>query len=461
MRIAVWSPLPPAPSEVADHTSELLPALAEHHDVVAVVEDPSAVDPATVPGIPVVGGGSVPETDLDVYQIASSPGHVFAYRGALARPGVVALHEWILHDLVWREAVEQGDVSRYLREMRRSHGEAGTFVGHQVSRGLGGTILPELFAVNDRLVEVSLGVVTLTRESGARLERRHPGTSHLHLPQHLALAPLPTRAEARHALGLPGDALLVIAPGPATASRRLEALMHAVGRLRGECPSLRLVVAGEIDPDLPWEDWASEAGLGDALVTTGRLSSEDLVRHLVAADVVSMLRFPSRGEMSPVLVRALGVGRPVLVTAGTPAAEEMPEGVVVPVDPGRREGEELVGLLRRLLERERLRDAIGVVARDHALAHHGLGPAAARLAGFLVEVQGRRAELVLEMQADRAEEGTLAEYFVEEARRAARDLGLGNVHLGLEPLLAPLAGRRRAAGDERRFPPPPRRLPRQ
>ena len=44
------------------------------------------------------------------------------------------------------------------------------------------------------------------------------------------------------------------------------------------------------------------------------------------------------------------------------------------------------------------------------------------------------------MRADRAEEGTLAQYFIEEARRAARDLGLGNVHLGLEPLLAPLAG---------------------
>ena len=461
MRIAVWSPLPPASSEVADHTSELLPALAEHHDVVAVVEDPSAVDPATVPGIPVVGSGSVPQTDLDVYQIANSPGHLFAYRAALARPGVVVLHEWILHDLVWREAVVGGDVSRYLREMRRSHGETGTFVGHQVSLGRGGTILPELFSVNDRLVQVSLGVVTLTRESGARPERRHPGTPHLHLPQHLALAPLPTRAEARHALGLPCDALLVIAPGRATASSQLETLIHVVGRLRRELPSLRLVVAGEIDPDLAWEDWVSQAGLGGGLVITGRLSSEDLVRHLVAADVVSMLRFPSRGEMSPVLVRALGVGRPVLVTAGTPAAEEMPEGAVVPVDPGRWEGEELVGLLRRLLERERLRDAIGGVARDHALAHHGLGPAAARLAGFLVEVQGRRAELVRDMQADRAEEGTLAEYFVEEARRAARDLGLGNVHLGLEPLLAPLAGRRRAAGDERRFPPPPRRLPRQ
>ena len=448
MRIAVWSPLPPASSEVADHTSELLPALAEHHDVVAVVEDPSAVDLSVMSGIPVVGSGSVPQTDLDVYQIASSPGHVFAYRAALARPGVVVLHEWILHDLAWREAVEAGDVSRYLREMRRSHGETGTFVGHQVSLGRGGTILPELFSVNDRLVQVSLGVATLTRESGARLRRRHPGTPRLHLPQHLALAALPTRAEARHALGLPCDALLVIAPGRATASSQLETLIHVVGRLRRELPSLRLVVAGEIDPDLACEDWVSQAGLGGGLVTTGRLSSEDLVRHLVAADVVSMLRFPSRGEISPMLVRALGVGRPVLVTAGTPAAEEMPEGAVVPVDPGPREGEGLVTLLRRLLASDRLRQAIGGLAREHALAHHGLERATAGLADFLVEVQGRRARLLPQIEASRAVEGTLTGDFVEEVRRAATDLGLAGLRLDLEPLLAPLAARRRSVDGE-------------
>ena len=46
MKVAVWSPLPPAASGIADYVAESLPALARHFDVTAVVEDPEAVDPA-------------------------------------------------------------------------------------------------------------------------------------------------------------------------------------------------------------------------------------------------------------------------------------------------------------------------------------------------------------------------------------------------------------------------------
>ena len=439
MRVAIWSPLPPAPSVVADHTAELLPALAEHHDVVAVVEDPGAVDQAVVPGIAVVAARSAPETDLDIYQIGNSAPHVFAYRGALMRPGVAVLHEWVLHDLVWREAAERNDVSAYLREMRRLHGEAGTFVGRQVCLGRGGTTLPALFAVNDRLLENSLGIVTLTREAGECLQRRRPGTPHLHLPQHFALAgPLPpTRAEARRALGLSDDSPVVTTIGSLT-TEQAEVVARAVGRLRAEFPSLQLVMEGEVDPSPPH---APETG--EAPVTTGPLKDETLVCHLVAADVLLSLGFPSRGDMPAVLVRALALGRPVLVTAGTPAAEEMPEGAVVPIDPGPREEEELVAFLRRLLGSRQLRDDIGDLAREHALACHGLGLAAARLAGFLGEVHARHAALLRELQAVKADERTLAGYLLEEVHWAARDLGFAPLSLGIEPLLAPLAGRRR------------------
>jgi glycosyltransferase involved in cell wall biosynthesis len=449
LKIAFWSPLPPAPSEIADHTTELLPALAQHHEVLAVVEDPTLVDPTAIPGVSLVASRSAPEADLDVYAIGTPREHVFAYQAALRRPGVVLLHEWILHDLVWREAAEQDDVYRYLQEMRASHGESGTFVGRQVIFGRGGSVLPRLFAVNDRLLESSLGAATLTREAEVRLKHRHPRIPRLHLPPHLALpeAPLPSRDEARRSLGLPRDGLLVTAPGRATGSVQLEALIHAIGRVRAELPSLCLVVAGDTEPGLPWETWASAAGLGEALVITGRLSREDLLRHLIAADVVSALRFPSRGEMPAQLVRALGLGRPVLVTAGTPGAEEMPQGVVVPIDPGPREGEELVALLRELLTSERLRETIGAAAQAQASAHHRLEGVAADLSAFLVEVRDRRRELLRDM-TDWAKEGTLAAYLAGEVRRPARDLGLELQRLALQPLLAPLAAPPRSPEDQ-------------
>ena len=106
--------------------------------------------------------------------------------------------------------------------------------------------------------------------------------------------------------------------------------------------------------------------------------------------MVLSLRFPTHGEISGALVRALGVGRPALVTAGTPAAEEFPDGIVAPIDPGPREEEELVAVIGRLLDDAGLREEMGRLARGHVRAHHGLDETARRLAAFLEEVAARK-----------------------------------------------------------------------
>jgi len=422
----VWSPRPPSPSGIADYVAESLPHLGRGADVQLVTEETEDAG-----------------ADLDVYHVGNSAAHAYAYRAALRKPGVVVLHDWSLHHLVLGETVEKGDVASYLREMRRAHGDSGTFVARQVARGLGGEILPALFPLNDRLLEGSLAVVALTGTIASRAARRLPGRPVLHLPHHLSLPldPLPSRAEARRELGLPQDALLVTAPGLATSSKRLDVAIRAAAVARRSHPALRLVVAGDVAPDLPLEAWARDAGLADALLVTGRLGLEDFARHLCAADVVLALRFPSHGEMSGALVRALGIGRAALVTAGSPLAEDFPEGVVVPVDPGPHEEAELVALLLALLGSPDLREGIARAARDHVRRHHGLRETVERLLAFLREVLAARDRTVAALSAERAQEGTLLAYALEEVRWAARDLGLAGAPAGvgaaLQDLLPP------------------------
>jgi glycosyltransferase involved in cell wall biosynthesis len=256
------------------------------------------------------------------------------------------------------------------------------------------------------------------------------------------LEPLPSAADARRHLGLPGDALLVTAPGLATAAKRLDLVARAVGRLRERDPRVRLIVAGALDPTSGVLDAARSAGLREGLVVTGRLGLEDFMRHIAAADVVVALRFPSHGEMSAALVRALGLGRPALVTAGTPAGLEFPEGVVVPVTPGPAEEEELTALLRRLLEDGPLREAIGALARAHVLAHHDLRTTSDLLADFVRSVEARRGELASALDL-RPDEGSLHAFIEEEFRWALRDLGVTSFPVGREGLFPELTGGRR------------------
>jgi len=444
LKLAVWSPLPPAPSGIADYVAEQLDVLGTLAEIEAVVEEPDSVDPELRRRFrlrrPEAEGAP---SALDVYHLGNSPAHAYVHRAAIRRPGVAVLHDWSLHHLVLKETLERGDRAAYLREMRRSYGETGSFVGRQVASALGGDLLPAMFPLNERVLERSLAIVGLTRAVAERARRGLPaGRPVLRLPHHLSLplTPLPSRAEARRALGLPSDALLVTAPGLATVSKRLDAALDAMVRLAPRFPSLRLVIAGGVDPRLPLLEWARARGIAERTLVTGRLSLADFVRHLCASDVVLALRFPSHGEISGALVRALGVGRPALVTAGTPPAEEFPEGLVVPVDPGRAEVDELFALLARLLGDREMREAIGRLAAAHLHVEHEIQSTTRRLAAFLEEVIGRRDELWREIEAARPAEGSLAEYLQQEVRWSAFELGLAGQHLNVDPLLAELMG---------------------
>ncbi len=443
LRLAVWSPLPPSPSGIADYVAETLPELVRKAAVELVVEDPSSVAPAIARQHVVRGPAAAGEADLDLYHIGNSPAHAYVYRAALARPGVVILHDFNLHQLVLFDTVERGEREAYLRQMRWAYGVRGLLAGRAISRALGGQHLPPLFPLNEKLLASALGVVALTRRVADAVRPVLGERPVLNLPHHvcLPLDPLPSQREARRAFGWSDDDLLLVAPGLATAHKGLDLLVPVVARLRRRFARLRLVIAGGVDPALPLRAWAEQAGLGDGLVLTGRLSLDDFARALVAADVVSALRFPSLGEMSGALVRALGCGRPVLVTSGTPGCEEFPEGLVVPVDPGVHAAGMLEACLGRLLSDPGLRARVGRWASEHVQREHSVAGTVETLVEFVRAVLRRKT--VLRADIDRRhtrDDNELLRFLLDEIAYFARDLGLADFPLALEERVAYLAG---------------------
>jgi glycosyltransferase involved in cell wall biosynthesis len=437
-RLSIWSPLPPSPSGIADYVAESLPLLALHFELQVVVENENEQRQSAPPGVRVCGPSEAAEDALDVYHVGNSPAHGYVYRAAVARPGLVFLHEWNLHHLILSETVERGDVPAYLREMRRTYGERGSFVGLQISRALGGHMLPALYPLNRRLLDSALAVVGLTDAVCSRAQRQLGGRPVFRLPHHLALpcAPPPEKRAARQALGLPEEAWIVTAPGLATAAKRLPVALRAFARVRHNTPQSLFIVAGGEEADLGLDAIADDLRLGPSLRRTGRLPIEDFIRHLAAADVILALRFPSYGEISGALIRALGLGRPALVTAGTPAADEFPQDVVLSVDPGVREEEHLASLLT-LLQDAAVGRRLGENARAFIMARHDLSQTVEQLASFLIHVHKEKAALGRSLESRRSPEGSLAEYLDDEIQRHLGELGLTGI--SFSSLLADLS----------------------
>ena len=93
-RIAMLSPLPPARSGVAHYSAMILPALRRTMHVDAFDDTPDALLSAY---------------DGVIYQLGNNPHHEFVYGQAVKTPGVIVLHDVVLHHLIVEMTLARGD----------------------------------------------------------------------------------------------------------------------------------------------------------------------------------------------------------------------------------------------------------------------------------------------------------------------------------------------------------------
>jgi hypothetical protein len=118
VRVAYYSPMPPERSGIADYSAHLLPALRERIDVEVVRHGRKR---------PARG------TDLALYHIGNNPdAHGWIVDALRRRPGVVVLHDFVLHHLVAGLTIGRRDGHGYLDAMEREGGVVGRLLGHGV-----------------------------------------------------------------------------------------------------------------------------------------------------------------------------------------------------------------------------------------------------------------------------------------------------------------------------------------
>ena len=120
MRVAYYSPLPPDRSGIADYSAHLLPALEQR---VAIKVAKHRRPPR----------GS----DVALYHVGNNPdAHGWIVEALRKRPGIVVLHDVVLHHLVAGMTVARGHPSGYLDAMQLESGVVGRLLAHGVVDGL-------------------------------------------------------------------------------------------------------------------------------------------------------------------------------------------------------------------------------------------------------------------------------------------------------------------------------------
>ena len=382
LRLAYFSPLPPARSGIADYSQELLPHLAEVADVTVFVEhlaETSRLSSLKLSLLPVAAYAEKRwQYDMALYQMGNSAFHAAIYETALRYPGIVVLHEHGLHHFVTSQTLDRGRPAAYAREMGYALGAAGLQTAREVGIHLR---LPPFFEtpLTDRLLDRSLGVMVHSRSAQEELLRRSPAL-------HVAAVPAPIRAYPstgrRAELGLPDGAVLFASFGLVTPEKQIGRALRAFADLRTKVPNAFYLIVGDWEPagvDLP--ALVRELALEDAVVQTGFAANLGaFVDWIAAADVVINLRLPTQGEASATALRALAAGRPIVVFAHGWYAE-LPDDVCVKVQPG--DDDALLAAFTELAEQPRLRERLGLRAAAYAAQVHSPDKTAAAYVGFV------------------------------------------------------------------------------
>jgi glycosyltransferase involved in cell wall biosynthesis len=382
-RLAFVTPLPPAATGIADYSAEVLALLAPAH-AIDVFHAQDEIDAARVPaGCRVLQARAFLEQnarapyELAIYQLGNAPAHAFQYELIPRVPGLLVLHDLVLHHSRARMFLESEECLAYAREpwsARAREAAARRVQGYrdevaycypqaaarldEVHLATVGDLLPYAYPLFRLPVEASRATAVHNAYMAEAVRNELPGARVVSVVMPVSRPPAgavdAAAIRARH--GIAGD-FVVGCFGLLTREKRIAAIARAAARARECGVPLTLLFVGPL-PDAPaLHGLLREHGLASRAVVTGRVPFDELPAYMQAADVVIQLRYPTARETSAALLRVLAQGRATVIS-DLEHLSDIPDDAVVRADVSDEEGE-LTRAILRLFERPDLRARFG------------------------------------------------------------------------------------------------------
>lgn len=361
-QIAYFSPLPPTPSGIADHSAELLPYLAAYANITLFADDPEQVAAALKAQFPIRPYHTYPtahwQYDLPLYHMGNSRHHDALYTLSLRYPGLVVLHELGLHHFIADRTIGEGDRVGYIRELAYAqHGPGPDYLSHLQPDDL------YHLALNNRLIDISIGMIVHSRYVQERVLRVRPSIPTRLIPE--LMTPQTGQAHRRPEMHAPDEAVIFASLGQITAHKQIELALRAFHRVRRTNPLAYFLIVGEA-PTSEAETLAAliaQLNLEPFVYQTGFIPTlPEFVNWLLLADVVLNLRHPTIGETSAIALRAMGAAKPLIVF-DQGWYREIPNGAALKIPP-LDEGA-LVKAMGRLGENADLRRQMGEAGQQY------------------------------------------------------------------------------------------------
>jgi glycosyltransferase involved in cell wall biosynthesis len=394
-KLAFISPLPPAATGIADYSAEVLRLLAGHH-ALDLFHDQESVESSRLPAqcrvfraSEFAARHSERPYDLAIYQLGNGAAHAFIYDLLPRVPGLLVLHDLVLHHARALMFLDSEAARAYardpanialrkeaLKDLERYEAETAYCYPAQAERlsrvhlGTVGALLPYAYPLFRLPVEASRVTAVHNAFMADAIRDEVPGVRVTTIPmaaQRVTVSDSDAAAVRRRYWLAPDD-YVVASFGLLTREKRIETVARAVARAAVHLPKLRLLLVGPVPDRNELLEMLGGLGIAKRTVVAGRVAFEELPVHMEVADLAVHLRYPTARETSAALLRLLAQGRPVVVSDLAHQAE-IPADVVVRADVGDEEGEVTRAILN-LAERPHQRRRLGEKAQAFVNERH-------------------------------------------------------------------------------------------
>ena len=316
--------------------------------------------------------------DVHLYHLGNNQLHRAIYQRALDRPGVAVLHDAVLmHFLL-------GALPRaaFLQEFVYNYGEWARDLAARLWAGRARSAQDPLYfqyPMLRRIAERSRALIVHNPAAARRVAAHAPAARAFEIPHLFSPPELPAPAVVlrfRQTLGLGPRTFLFGVFGHLRESKRLLAVLRAFQAVRRSAGDVALLVAGDFaSTDL--ERAAAPLLAGPGILRSGYAPERRFWRLASSVDACLNLRFPAAGETSGITIRLMGIGKPVIMSAGEETAR-FPPGTCLKVDPGPGEVEMLAEYVLWLAASPEAARQIGSRGAAHIRERHSLEAVARR-----------------------------------------------------------------------------------
>lgn len=350
MKIAYLTPLHPDKSGISDYAELIIPELGKVYDL-DIYTNPSKIENKLIEKkfhvYPIKKFYEKhAEYDVCIYQAGNNTEfHKDIIEAYMKFGGILEMHDLAMPHYVAADTIGRNLPDEYLKIMEYCHGEIGReraiayFQGKKTSSW---DSEPLKFMTNKHFIDRAQAVIV-----HSDFAKQIVHTINSEVP--IGYVPLPAfrfvdnpkeyQDLCREKLHIEKNEFIIGSFGFATSSKRIKETILALSMIKKHGQSFKYYIVGKL-LDKNIKSLIKECRIENNVIITGFVNDEEFYIYLGICDLVMSLRYPTMGESSGPLNKALGMGKKTVVTdVGTFA--DYPDDVVKKISYGEHEIEDI------------------------------------------------------------------------------------------------------------------------